>query len=169
MAQAKTEPDEIDYKKKASAVLDTLNEMVRSINVFSQSFFNNDIIAQKIYIEGIRFGIKQARIEIPTADTPMGACQAYITILETVGLMDSKQFELVKHNTTISCTVYPPCMYAEACKHTNEEGVSPTCIRGLVFHVFIKDSVGKDYAVKVTEFNPDEGCLIDIRPIIPED
>jgi hypothetical protein len=161
--------DLIDYKKKAEAITDTLNEMVRSINVFSRSYFNNDIIAQKIYVEGIRYGIKQSRLEIPEAKTPMEACETYISILETVGLMASKQFELVKHNDTISCTVYPPCMYAAACSHTKEENISPTCLRGLVFHVFIKDSTGKDFAVRVTEFNPDKGCLIEIRPVISED
>lgn len=153
-----------------SAVMDTLNELVRSVNIFSQSFFNNDIIAQKIYTEAIRYGIRQARIDVPKkADTPLEACEAYISILETVGLMASRQFELSKHNSLISCKVYPHCLYADACKHTKEEGVSPTCLRGLVFHVFIKDLVGKDFAVRVTEFNPDEGCVIDIRPVISED
>lgn len=170
MAEAEeSKSGEIDYKKKADAVLDTLNEFVRSVNVFSRSYFNNDIIAQKIYVEAIRYGIKQSRIEIPKSETPMEACETYVSILETVGLMASKQFELVKHNETISCRVYPPCMYAEACKHTQEEEISPTCIRGLVFHVFIKDSVGKDFAVRVTEFSPDEGCLIEVRPVISED
>lgn len=169
MAEAdESEPDHTDYRKKAEAISDTLNEMVRSINVFSQSYFNNDIIAQKIYIEGIRYGIRQSRIEIPEAKTPMEACQIYIDILETVGLMASKQFELERHNEAISCRVYPPCMYAAACRHTKEEGISPTCLRGLVFHVFIKDSTGRDFAVRVTEFNPDEGCLIEIRPVISE-
>lgn len=162
------ESDEIDYQKKADAVTDTLNELVRSINIFSRSYFNNDIIAQKIYIEGIRYGIKQAKIKIPESKTPMEACQTYINILETVGLMASKQFQLQKHNETISCRVSPPCMYADACKHTQKEGISPTCLRGLVFHVFIKDSVGKDFTVRVTEFNPDEGCLITINPLISE-
>jgi hypothetical protein len=166
--QDERELDQVDYEKRAAAVSDTLNEMVRSINIFSQSYFNNDIIAQKIYIEGIRYGIKQSRIEIPEAKTPMEACEIYVSILETVGLMASKQFELVKHNETISCRVYPPCMYAAACSHTEEEGISPTCLRGLVFHVFIKDSTGKDFAVRVTEFNPDEGCLIEVRPVISE-
>lgn len=166
MAEAEEIETDIDYRKKAEAVTDTLNELVRSVNVFSQSYFNKDIIAQKIYIEAIRYGIKQSKIEIPEARTPMEACQTYIDILETIGLMASKQFELVKHNEAISCRVYPPCLYAEACKHTKEEGVSPTCLRGLVFHVFIKDSTGTDFAVKVTEFNPDEGCLIEIRPVI---
>jgi hypothetical protein len=161
-----TEANEIDYKKKAESITDTLNELVRSINVFSQSYFNNDIIAQKIYIEGIRYGVKQAKIEIPKAETPMDACQIYIDILNQVGLMASKQFKLEKHDDSISCIVYPPCMYASACKHTKEEGVNPTCIRGLVFHVFIRDSIGKNFAVKVTEFNPDEGCHIDIKPIL---
>jgi hypothetical protein len=163
------DPNEIDYKKKAEAVTDTLNEMVRSINIFSRSYFNNDIIAQKIYVEGIRYGVRQAKIDIPESRTPMEACQTYINILETVGLMASKQFELKKHNEAISCRIYPPCMYAAACKHTHEEGVTPTCLRGLVFHVFIKDSTGKDFAVKVDEFNPDEGCLIRIRPVISEE
>ncbi|MBU7043272.1 MAG: hypothetical protein HXS47_06735 [Theionarchaea archaeon] len=160
---------QIEYKKKWEAVLDTLNELSRSINVFSQSYFNNDIIAQKIYVEAIRYGITQAKIEIPQAKTPMEACQTYIDILEAVGLMASKQFELKKHNAAISCKVFPPCIYAEACRHTHEEGISPTCIRGLVFHVFIKDSTGKDFAVKVVEFNPDEGCMIQIRPVISEE
>lgn len=163
------ETNDTDYKKKAEAVTDTLNEMVRSINVFSRSYFNNDIIAQKIYVEGIRYGINMAKIEIPKADTPMEACQTYIDILDEVGLMASKQFELVKHNEAISCKVFPTCLYADACRHTEEEGITPTCIRGLVFHVFIKDSTGKDFAVKVTEFNPEEGCLIEIRPVISEE
>jgi hypothetical protein len=162
------EENEIDYKKKAGAVTDTLNEMVRSINIFSRSYFNNDIIAQKIYVEGIRYGVKQAKIDIPEAKTPMEACQIYVDILNKVGLMASKQFELKKHNNAISCRVYPPCMYAAACRNTHEEGVTPTCIRGLVFHVFIKDSTGKDFAVKVVDFNPEEGCLIEIRPVISE-
>ncbi len=163
------EPDEIDYKKKMEAVTDTLNEMVRSINVFSQSYFNSDIIAQRIYVEGIRYGIRQSKIEIPVAKTPIDACQTYIDILEQVGLMASKQFELIKHNEAISCTVYPPCVYKDACRHTKEEGFTPTCLRGLVFHVFIKDSTGKDFAVKVTKFNPEEGCLIQIRPVISDE
>jgi hypothetical protein len=163
------EEKEIDFKKRTEAVTDTLNEMVRSINIFSRSYFNNDIIAQKIYIEGIRYGVKQSRIEIPEAKTPMEACQTYIDILNTVGLMASKQFQLSKHNEAISCTVYPPCLYAAACKHTHEEGVTPTCLRGLVFHVFIKDSTGRDFAVRVSKFNPEEGCEIEIRPVISED
>ena len=170
MAKAEEEEmDQTDYRKKAEAISDTLNEMVRSVNIFSQSYFNNDIIAQRIYVEGIRYGIKQSKIEIPEAKTPMEACEIYISILETVGLMASKQFELKKHNNAISCRVSPPCMYADACRHTKEEGVSPTCLRGLVFHVFIKDSTGKDFAVRVTEFNPEEGCLIEIRPVISDD
>ncbi len=169
MAEAEeSKPDEIDYKKKAAAISDTLNEFVRSVNVFSRSYFNNDIIAQKIYVEAIRYGIKQSKIDIPRSETPRQACEIYINILETVGLMASKQFGLDQHNETILCRVYPPCMYAEACRHTQEEEISPTCIRGLVFHVFIKDSVGKDYSVRVTEFSPEEGCLIEIRPVISE-
>ena len=166
--QCMAEENDIDYKKKAEAVTDTLNEMVRSINIFSRSYFNNDIIAQKIYVEGIRYGIKQAKIDVPEAKTPMEACQIYVDILNTVGLMASKQFELETHNEGISCRVYPPCLYAAACRHTQEEEITPTCLRGLVFHVFIKDSTGKDYAVKVTEFNPEKGCLIEIRPVISE-
>ena len=160
--------EKTDYKKKAEAVLDTLNELVRSVNIFSRSYFSNDIIAQKIYIEAIRYGIAQAKFEIPEAKTPLGACQTYIDILEVAGLMASKQFDLKKPKETISCRVYPPCMYAAACAHTKNEGVSPTCLRGLVFHVFIKDSTGKDFAVRVTEFNPHEGCLIEIRPVLSE-
>ncbi len=168
MAKAEEPEVDIDYKKRAEAVSDTLNELVRSVNVFSQSYFNNDIIAQKIYVEAIRYGVRQSRIEIPEAKTPMDACQIYIDILEAVGLMASTQFELLKYDKTISCRIYPPCMYAEACKHTQEEKVSPTCLRGLVFHVFIKDSTGKDFTVRVTEFNPDEGCSIEIRPVISD-
>lgn len=158
--------NDIDYKKKAEAVLDTLNELVRSVNYFSRNYFNNDIIAQRIYMEAIRFGVKQAKIEIPKAETPMDACQIYIDILEAVGLMASKQFELKETDETILCKVFPPCMYAEACKNTEKEGITPTCLRGLVFHVFIKDSTGENFRIKVVEFNPDEGCLIEIHPLI---
>ncbi len=158
--------NDIDYKKKAEAVLDTLNELVRSVNYFSRNYFNNDIIAQRIYMEAIRFGVKQAKIEIPKAETPMDACQIYIDILEAVGLMASKQFELKEKGETILCKVFPPCMYAEACKNTEKEGITPTCLRGLVFHVFIKDSTGETFRIKVVEFNPDEGCLIEIHPLI---
>jgi hypothetical protein len=161
--------NEIDYKKKAEAVLDTLNELVRSVNYFSRTYFNNDIIAQKTYMEAIRFGVKQAKIDIPKAETPMDACQIYIDILEAVGLMASKQFDITQTDGDIFCKVYPPCMYAEACKNTQKEGITPTCLRGLVFHVFIKDSTGESYRIKVVEFNPDQGCLIQIHPLIGND
>lgn len=160
------EKAEINYKKKAEAVLDTLNELVRSVNYFSRIYFNNDIIAQKIYMEAIRFGVRQAKIDIPKAETPMDACQIYIDILEAVGLMASKQFTIEETDGVIFCRVFPPCMYAEACKNTQEEGITPTCLRGLVFHVFIKDSTRETYRVNVVEFNPDEGCLIEISPLI---
>jgi hypothetical protein len=160
---------QLEYEKKWEAVLDTLNELSRSIDVFNQSYFNNGIIAQKIYGEAIRYGIRQSKLEIPEAKTPIETCQTSIDISEAVGLMVSKQFELIKHNAAIPCKVFPPCLYAEACKHTHTEEISPTRIRGLIFHVFIKDSTGKDFAVKIVEFNPDEGCLIQIRPVISEE
>jgi len=160
--------NETDYKKKAGAITDTLNELVRSINVFSQSYFSSDLIAQKIFAEGIRFGVNQSQFEIPKAETPLDVCMIYIDILNQVGLMASKQFELVESKNRISCKINPPCMYSAACKHTKDEGITPTCIRGMVFHVFIRDSTGKNYQIKVTEFNPDEGCLIAIKPVLGE-
>lgn len=159
------EDEEEKYKKKAEAVTDTLNEFVRSVNIFSRSYFNNDIIAQKIFIEAIRFGIEKAKIPPPEAETPLGACESYIEVLDEVGLMPEDQFKLKKEGDAITCRIKPPCLYSAGCSYTDEEDVTPTCIRGLVFHVMIKDTVDENYHLKVKEFNPEEGCIVELTPV----